>query len=254
MTSSDLLSVRNIRKKLGNNEVLKGVSLDVHAGERLAVIGRSGGGKSVFLKHIVGLLKPDSGTVFYQGTDLTSMGEEELNPYRRKIGMLFQNGALFDSMSVEENLRFPLREQGGLTRQEMHARISEALEMVDLPNQQRKMPAELSGGMRKRAALARAIITRPELMLYDEPTTGLDPIMADSINRLILRLSDKLHMACIVVTHDMVSAFTIAQKVAFLQDGRFYFKGTPDEIKASEDPLVRKFVQGISDAEDASVY
>lgn len=249
-----LLSVRDLTKRLGGRLILKGVSLDVAPAERIVIIGRSGGGKSVFLKHIIGLLKPDSGTVHYHGTELSKMGEEALNPYRRRIGMLFQNGALFDSMSVEENLAFPLREEHKLNTQQIRERVAEALEMVDLPGQQRKMPAELSGGMRKRVALARAIINRPEMMLYDEPTTGLDPILSDSINKLILRLSEKLQMACIIVTHDMVSAFMIAQRISYLHEGLFYFQGTPDEVRANQDPLVKKFVHGISDAEDATIY
>jgi len=252
--TSSLLSVRNLTKRLGGRPILKGVSLEVAPAERIVIIGRSGGGKSVFLKHIIGLLKPDGGTVHYHGTELSNLGEEALNPYRRCIGMLFQNGALFDSMSVEENLAFPLREAHSFTVHQIRDRVAEALEMVDLPGQQRKMPAELSGGMRKRVALARAIITRPEMMLYDEPTTGLDPILSDSINRLILRLSEKLKMACIVVTHDMVSAFMIAQRISYLHEGLFYFQGTPDEVRHNEDPLVKKFVHGISDERDATIY
>lgn len=252
--SKSLLSIRDVSKRLGGRPILKGVSLEVAPAERIVIIGRSGGGKSVLLKHIIGLLKPDSGSVHYHGTELSKMGEEELNPYRRSIGMLFQNGALFDSMSVEENLAFPLREERKLTSPQIRDRVAEALEMVDLPGQQKKMPAELSGGMRKRVALARAIINRPEMMLYDEPTTGLDPILSDSINRLILRLSDKLNMACIVVTHDMVSAFMIGQQIFYLHDGIFYFQGTPEDVRNNEDPLVKKFVHGISDEQDATFY
>jgi phospholipid/cholesterol/gamma-HCH transport system ATP-binding protein len=245
-----MLQIKDIYKTLSHHAVLKGVSLNMKEGERIVVIGRSGGGKSVLLRHVIGLLKPDSGTVIFKGTDLTPLEEEALNPYRRHIGMLFQNGALFDSLSVEENLAFPLVEEKTFNPAEIKKRVAEALEMVDLPGQQKKMPAELSGGMKKRVALARAIIRRPQLMLYDEPTTGLDPIVADSINRLILKLAEKLNMACIVVTHDMTSAFMIAHRIAYLHEGRIYFEGTPDQIKNSTDPVVRKFVQGISDVGD----
>lgn len=246
-----LLSIRNVHKALGHHPVLRGVDLDVDKGEHVVVIGRSGGGKSVLLRHITGLLKPDSGSIIYQGTDLIPLGEEALNPYRRKMGMLFQNGALFDSLSVEDNLAFPLREESKASEKEIKERVADALEIVDLPGQQKKMPAELSGGMKKRVALARAVISRPNLMLYDEPTTGLDPIVADSINRLIIRLGEKLNMTAIVVTHDMVSAFMIADRVAYLHDGKIYFQGTPEQIKNSKDPVVQKFVQGISDPQDA---
>jgi phospholipid/cholesterol/gamma-HCH transport system ATP-binding protein len=185
---SAFLSIRDLHKRLGGADVLQGVSMQVEAGENVVVIGRSGGGKSVLLRHIMGLMKPDRGEVIFKGVPLHELDEEAINPYRRDIGMLFQNGALFDSMSVEENLAFPLLERGGIDEKEIRERVDEALEIVDLPGQQKKLPVELSGGMRKRVALARAAIGRPELMLYDEPTTGLDPIVADSINRLINRL------------------------------------------------------------------
>jgi phospholipid/cholesterol/gamma-HCH transport system ATP-binding protein len=248
-----LLEIQDLKKTLNRSPILKGVSLQVAEGERLVIIGRSGGGKSVLLRHIMGLLQPDSGRVLYQGTNLSELSEEALNPYRREIGMLFQNGALFDSMSVEDNLAFPLLEGGKKPGAEMREKVRESLEMVDLPGQEKKMPSELSGGMKKRVALARAVISRPKLMLYDEPTTGLDPIVADSINRLILRLSQRLGMASIVVTHDMVSAYLIADRICYLHEGKIYFQGTPAEIQASEDPLVKKFVQGISEESDAVV-
>jgi phospholipid/cholesterol/gamma-HCH transport system ATP-binding protein len=248
-----LLEIQNLKKTLNRSPILKGVSFKVEQGERLVIIGRSGGGKSVLLRHVMGLLQPDEGKVLYQGVNLSALSEEELNPYRRKIGMLFQNGALFDSMSVEDNLAFPLLEEGGFTDAEIKAKVHESLEMVDLPGQQKKMPAELSGGMKKRVALARAVINRPELMLYDEPTTGLDPIVADSINRLILRLSERLGMASIVVTHDMVSAYLIADRICYLHQGQIYFEGTAAQVQSSEDPLVKNFVQGISVESDAVV-
>lgn len=248
-----LLEIHNLKKTLNRNSILNGINLKVSKAERVVIIGRSGGGKSVLLRHIMGLMQPDEGQVIYQGVDLTTLSEEELNPYRRKMAMLFQNGALFDSMSVEENLAFPLLEEGSLSEKEIQLKIEDALEMVDLPGQKKKMPAELSGGMKKRVALARAVITRPELMLYDEPTTGLDPIVADSINRLILRLAKKLDMACIVVTHDMVSAYLIADRICYLKDGTIYFEGTPQQVQNSEDPVVKKFVNGISESSDATI-
>ncbi len=248
-----LLEVKELKKTLNRSPVLKGVDFNVAKAERLVIIGRSGGGKSVLLRLIMGLLQPDAGKVLYQGTNLSELSEEELNPYRRKIGMLFQNGALFDSMSVAENLAFPLLEHGGFSEKEIKSKLDEALDMVDLPGQQKKMPGELSGGMKKRVALARAVISRPELMLYDEPTTGLDPIVADSINKLIYRLSEKLEMASIVVTHDMTSAYHVADRMCYLHQGKIYFEGTPKEVQASEDPLVKNFVQGISEDSDAIV-
>ncbi|MEO0454241.1 MAG: ATP-binding cassette domain-containing protein [Verrucomicrobiota bacterium] len=247
----DLLTITGLKKSLGATEVLKGINMHVAAGENVVVMGRSGGGKSVLLRHIMGLMKPDEGSVHFKDVELQELSEEALNPYRRHIGMLFQNGALFDSMTVEQNLAFPLRERGETGEEEMKERVGEALEIVDLPGQNKKLPSELSGGMKKRVALARAAIGRPELMLYDEPTTGLDPVVADSINRLIIRLGDRLNMASIVVTHDMASAYMIADRIYYLHEGQFYFEGTPNEIQQCDDPLVSKFVNGISDQKDA---
>lgn len=248
-----MLSVRQLRKSLNGVPVLRGVDLDVGADENVVIIGRSGCGKSVLLRHLIGLMQPDSGSVTYKGINLSVLDEESLNPIRREIGMLFQNGALFDSLSVEENLAFPLIEQGLRDRAEIRRRVAEALEAVDLPGQQAKFPAELSGGMRKRVALARAVITRPALMLYDEPTTGLDPIVANSINKLILRLSNRLNMASIVVTHDMVSANMIADRIVFLYEGTIRFSGTPAEVAASTDAELQRFIKGESTDADAAL-
>ncbi len=248
-----MLEIRNLTKSLNDTPVLKGVNLKIGTGENVVVIGRSGGGKSVLLRHVMGLMQPDSGEVIFKDVNMSRLTEEQLNPYRRQIGMLFQNGALFDSLSVEENLAFPLVEHGGLAESEIRSRVGEALEIVDLPGQQKKMPAELSGGMKKRVALARAVISRPVLMLYDEPTTGLDPIVADSINKLIVRLGKKLNMSCIVVTHDMVSAYEVANRICYLHEGRIYYEGTPEQMQKSADPAVRKFVKGISEPQDAIV-
>ncbi|MDR2462254.1 MAG: ATP-binding cassette domain-containing protein, partial [Verrucomicrobiales bacterium] len=244
---------RDLHKSLGGDPVLRGVNLTVSDGENVVIIGRSGGGKSVFLRHIMGLLQPDSGAVIFKGANLSALGEEALNPHRRQIGMLFQNSALFDSLTVGENLAFPLIEQGGFSEQTIADRVREALDIVDLPGQQQRLPAELSGGMKKRVALARAIISRPALMLYDEPTTGLDPIVADSINKLIVRLGERLNMSNIVVTHDMVSACHIADRICQLHEGKIYYQGTPAEIQANRDPVVRKFIKGISEPQDTIV-
>lgn len=248
-----MLTVCQLHKSLNGAPVLKGVNLEVAADENVVIIGRSGGGKSVLLRHLIGLMQPDSGSVTYKGTNLSVLREEELNPIRRKIGMLFQNGALFDSLSVEDNLAFPLVEQGLRDRREITRRVAEALEAVDLPGQQAKLPAELSGGMRKRVALARAVITRPDLMLYDEPTTGLDPIAANSINKLIIRLGERLNMASIVVTHDMVSANMIADRIVFLYEGSIRFSGTPAEVAVSADAELQRFIKGESTEVDATI-
>ena len=239
-----MLKLQGIEKRLGGQAVLRGVNLQVGQGERVVVIGRSGCGKSVMLRIIMGLLPPDAGEVIFEGTKLTGLSEEDWNPYRRKIGMLFQGAALFDSLSVFENLAFPLRDAGEKNEKVLGEKVAEALKIVSLSGTEQKMPAELSGGMKKRAALARAIIRKPDLMLYDEPTTGLDPIVADSINRLILHLGEMLGMASIVVTHDMVSARMVGDRIAYLHEGKIYFEGTPEQVDRCEDRLVRDFVRG----------
>ncbi|MFM8458868.1 MAG: ABC transporter ATP-binding protein, partial [Chthoniobacterales bacterium] len=230
-------------------EILRGFSLKVYEGETLVLLGRSGGGKSVFLRHLIGLMKPVSGQILYEGKDIAGLGERELAPIRRSMGMLFQNGALFDSMNVGDNVAFPLREHGVTDEALIARKVEEALDMVDLAGQQNKMPVNLSGGMRKRVALARALISEPRCMLYDEPTAGLDPIVADSIDVLIRRLQRKLGVTSIVVTHDMKSAFAIADHVALLHEGRCYFYGTSDQLRASTDPVIRDFVEGRSHEE-----
>lgn len=245
-----LLNLDGVTKEMGGQAVLRGVNLKVGTGEKIVVIGRSGCGKSVMLRIIMGLLPSDAGAVSFEGTKLTGLGEEEWNPYRRKIGMLFQGAALFDSLSVFENLAFPLREEGEKNEKTLREKVGEALKIVSLAGTEEKMPAELSGGMKKRVALARAIIRRPELMLYDEPTTGLDPIVADSINRLILHLGKIFGMASIVVTHDMVSARMVGDRIAYLHEGKIYFQGTPTEIDRCEDRLVRDFVRGHAEGSD----
>jgi phospholipid/cholesterol/gamma-HCH transport system ATP-binding protein len=250
MAADPFISIRDLHKKLGRQEVLRGVDLDVQAGQTLVVIGRSGGGKSVLLKHIIGLFKPTSGEVLVEGQNITGLSERQLASVRKKIAILFQSGALFDSMSVEQNIAFPLLESGMKDRAEIDKKVAEALDVVDLSGEQKKMPENLSGGMRKRVGLARAIVSNPACILYDEPTTGLDPIVADSINHLIRRLQKRFQVTSIVVTHDMKSAFHVADQVAYLYEGRIYFKGTPAELQASTDPLIQNFINGKSDDTD----
>ena len=245
-----MIEVRKLAKSFSGRTVLADVSLTVDEGKTLVVLGRSGGGKSVVLRHLIGLTKPDSGEVLVDGEDIIGLPERKLTEVRRKIGMLFQSAALFDSMSVEANLAFPLREQGMRDEKEIDARIAEALEMVDLAGEQKKMPADLSGGMRKRVGLARTIVARPRCVLYDEPTTGLDPITTDSINHLIRRLQRRLGVTSIVVTHDMKTAFHCADRVALLHEGRVHFDGSVEELKASADPVITDFIEGRSGDSD----
>jgi phospholipid/cholesterol/gamma-HCH transport system ATP-binding protein len=246
-----LVRLIGVEKKLGRQKVLKGVDLEIREGEKMVIIGRSGGGKSVLLKHILGLMKPDAGQVFFRDQDLVKLSEEQLVPLRKETGMLFQNGALFDSLTVGENVAFPLREKGGVSDIDIRNEVARALKIVDLPKQEHKWPSELSGGMRKRVALARAAIARPALMLYDEPTSGLDPIVSDSINKLMIRLGNELNMTSVIVTHDMVSARQVGDRIAFLSEGRIYCVGEPAEVLESKDPSVHRFVNGISDESDA---
>jgi len=245
-----MIEARQLVKGFGRQRVLDGVSLRIEKGEAVAIIGRSGCGKSVLLKHLIGLLQPDSGEVLVNGENISKMDERSLLQVRRRFGMLFQSAALFDSMTVEENIAFPLRRDGKWTEAQIAEKVQEALEMVDLPGAGPKKPAQLSGGMRKRVGLARAIVYRPEIVLYDEPTTGLDPVVADSIDHLILRVCERLKVTTVVVTHDMRSVRTIAQRAFMLHQGRMYFTGTTAELFASQDPIVSRFVQGISDPKE----
>jgi phospholipid/cholesterol/gamma-HCH transport system ATP-binding protein len=243
-TSSSMIAVRSLMKKIGRQEILRGVDLDVAVGETLAIIGRSGGGKTVLLKHLVGLLQPDAGDVWIEGHSITGMSERQLGTIRQKIGILFQGAALFDSMTVEENIAFPLREAGERDPKVLRAKVREMLEVVELEGQEAKMPVSLSGGMKKRVGLARSIIRGPSCVLYDEPTSGLDPVVSDSINRLILRLQKRFGVTSVVVTHDMKSAFHVADYIAYLHEGRVYFHGTPVELQQSSDPLLQDFLLG----------
>ena len=243
---SEVITVDNLVQTIGGQEILRGFSLKVYQGETLVLLGRSGGGKSVFLRHLIGLMQPVSGTVTVGQEVISGLQERELAKVRRSMGMLFQNGALFDSLTVADNVAFPLRERGETDETIVSAKVEEALQMVDLAGHEAKMPVNLSGGMRKRVALARALVNQPRCVLYDEPTAGLDPIVADSIDLLIRRLQRKLGVTSIVVTHDMKSTFTIADHVALLHEGRCYFYGTCDQLRASTDPVIRDFVEGRS--------
>jgi len=242
-----LIEVQNLVQTIGNQEILRGFDLSVPEGETMVLLGRSGGGKSVFLRSLIGLMKPVSGSIRFEGREITRLNERQLEPIRAKIGMLFQDGALFDSLNVEENVGFPLVERGERNRKIIQEKVSESLRMVNLSGQEKKMPVNLSGGMRKRMALARAIITRPKCILYDEPTAGLDPIVSDSINKLIRHLQRELKITSIVVTHDMVSARHVADRVALLYEGKTYFMGSLDALMESTDPIIRDFVEGKSD-------
>jgi phospholipid/cholesterol/gamma-HCH transport system ATP-binding protein len=239
-----MIELRDLHKSFNDHYVLRGVNLNVKKGESLVVIGGSGSGKSVLLKHIIGLLKPDSGAVIVDASDLSLMDEDGLNEIRKKFGMLFQSAALFDSMSVWENVGFGLKRHTHMTDQEIKETAVEKLKMVGLVGVEDQMPSSLSGGMRKRVGLARAIAMRPEILLYDEPTTGLDPIMADAINDLIIKMREELDVTSVTITHDMKSAYKIADTIAMLYNGVIIATGTSEEMQNSADPFVRQFIEG----------
>jgi phospholipid/cholesterol/gamma-HCH transport system ATP-binding protein len=235
----------DVYKAFGNNQVLRGFSLEVKEGETMVIIGFSGTGKSVAIKHIVGLLEPDAGRVFVDGAEVQLLSRQQLYQLRAKIGYVFQFAALFDSLTIAENVAMGLRKQGLLTESEIHERVHEALELVDLEDDVGdRLPAELSGGMRKRVGIARAIALRPKYLIYDEPTTGLDPVTAAIIDDLMLRMQRQLGVTGIVITHDMRSAYTVGTRIAMLYEGRVRQVGTVDEIKQTRDPVVRQFIEG----------
>jgi len=239
-----MIEIINLCKSFDGHKVLDNLNLNINTGETTVIIGRSGCGKSVLLKHIIGILKPDSGQVLIDGKDVTKMDEKELSALRLGFGMLFQGAALFDSLNVFENVAFNLIEHTDIARVEMAKRVKECLALVGLKDIEEKKPAELSGGMKKRVGLARAICMKPQILLYDEPTTGVDPIMGDAINDLVVELHNKLKVTGIAVTHDMTSAYKIGDRMAMLYNGKIIANGTPDEIKHTKDPIVHQFITG----------
>ena len=240
-----MIEVRSLWKAFGDNQVLRGVDLDVEAGTTYVVLGASGSGKTVLLKHVIGLLKPDRGSVSVDGVEISRLEGRELTEARRVFGMVFQGAALFDSMTVFENVAFPLREKRrGIDRDELKARVVEKLRVVDLGEEILDLwPAQLSGGMRKRVSLARALVAEPKVVLYDEPTTGLDPITCDYVDTMIEQTKERLGVTSMVISHDIASAFKVADRLAVLYDGRIAVQGPPAEVKASGDPYVRKFLE-----------
>jgi phospholipid/cholesterol/gamma-HCH transport system ATP-binding protein len=241
-----MIRIINLHRTFGDNPVLRGVDLSVNKGETMVVIGQSGSGKSVLLKHIIGLLKPDLGEIWVEGTEVTKLDEDELQGHTRKFGLLFQGAALFDSMTVAENVAFGLERYTNYPRAEIDEIVRESLARVGLHGVEHMMPYELSGGMKKRVGLARAIAYEPEIMLYDEPSTGLDPIRADAINDLINMLKNELGVTSVVITHDMTSSYKIADRIAMLYEGIILEVGTPDEIRNSRNPIVQQFIHGES--------
>ena len=249
MDRNSLIKIRvvNLQKSFGENQVLRGVHLEIQQGESMVVIGGSGSGKTVLIKCIIGLIRPDGGEIYVDGLEITSLNERSLNEVRKKFGMLFQGGALFDSLKVWENVGFGLRQQTRLGEEEIRRIATEKLRLLGLKDVEDLMPAELSGGMKKRVSLARAIVLEPEMLLYDEPTTGIDPVVADAINELIIRMREKLNVTSIAITHDMKSAYKIGDRIAMLYQGKIIEVGTPDDIKNSPNPIVQQFIQGKSE-------
>lgn len=240
------IKIRGLTQQFGENKVLLGIDMEVFRGETLVILGSSGGGKSVLLKHLPGLLRGTGGSIHVDGVNISGLDERALGPIRRQMGVMFQGGALFDSFTVAENVAFPLRESGIIDEAVIASRVAEALEIVRLPGEEEKLPSELSGGMRKRVALARAVVGKPACVLYDEPHAGLDPVTADSIDHLIKDLQKNLGMTNVVITHDMRSVFHIADRVILLDTGRVHWTGTPSELRESENPELRAFVAGDS--------
>ena len=248
-----MIQLIDVYKSFGSKKILQGFTLDVPEGETMVIIGYSGTGKSVAIKHIVGLLEPDAGTVFVDGLEVPKLPRRELYKLRARIGYVFQFAALFDSMRIGENVAMGLRKQNELTEREIADRVEEALELVDLPGVAERFPAELSGGMRKRVGIARAIALRPKYILYDEPTTGLDPVTSAVIDQLMVRMREKLGVTGVVITHDMRSAYTVGTRIAMLYEGRVRGVWTVDEIQRTDDPVVRQFIEGRPTLDDVAV-
>lgn len=245
-----MIQLIDVYKSFGQKRVLSGFTLDIAEGETMVIIGYSGTGKSVAIKHIVGLLEPDKGTVFVDGLEVPKLSRRELYALRAKIGYVFQFAALFDSLTIGDNVAMGLRKQGMLDEREIEERVNETLDLVDLPNVAPRFPAELSGGMRKRVGIARAIALRPKYLLYDEPTTGLDPVTSAVIDELMIRMRDKLGVTSIVITHDMRSAYRVGTRIAMLYDGQVRRVGTVEEIRQCTDPIVRQFIEGRAELDE----
>jgi phospholipid/cholesterol/gamma-HCH transport system ATP-binding protein len=237
-----MIKIRDLSKSFGKNRVLEDINLDIKEGETTVVIGQSGVGKSVLIKHIIGLLKPDKGAIYVDGDDITKYDSKKMKEYLKRFGILFQNAALFDSMSVGENVAFPLREHTNLSNEEIKVKVAEKLHLVGLAGIEDMYPSELSGGMRKRLGLARAIALDPEIMIFDEPTTGLDPVISDAIDNLIIETQKKLNLTNVVISHDIPGTFKIAHKIAMLYDCRLIETGAPEEFKNSPNPIVQQFL------------
>ncbi len=246
-TEQEMVRLEDVSITLGGKRILRGCNLTVNAGETRVIMGRSGEGKSVTIKHVCGLLKPDSGNVYVDGEEIAKYNERELLHVRKKIGLLFQNAALFDSMDVLHNVGFALYEEGKLDHDEIEDRVVEVLKTVRLKDVVHKMPSELSGGMKKRVGLARAILQHPKILLYDEPTTGLDPVTSDAINDLIIKLADELHVTSLIITHDMQSAFKVADTFSMLFEGKIIYTGTPEEVRDTDNEIIHQFVNGKAD-------
>ena len=241
-----MIDIRDLRKSFGGTEVLKGINLVVETGQTCVILGGSGSGKTVLMKHMIGLLKPDAGQVLVEGQDIVPFEAEQLAEVRQKFGMVFQGAALFDSMTVYENVSFPLREHTQMPEAQMREVVRQKLDIVGLRDIEERFPADLSGGMRKRVGLARAIVRDPKIVLYDEPTTGLDPITTDYVDEMILDAKQKLGVTSVVISHDVASAFKVADRIAFLHEGRIYFHGLPADLRASQDEAIVNFIEGRS--------
>ncbi len=239
-----MIEIKNLHKSFGEKEVLRGIDLFIRKGETMAVIGQSGSGKSVLIKHMIGLMKPDQGKILVDGVDICCLSDQEMYEIRRKFGLLFQAGALFDSLTVAENVSFGLERYRDFPRDEIRRIVTESLAKVGLRGAEDLMPHELSGGMKKRVGLARAIAYEPEIMLYDEPSTGIDPIRADAINDLIIRTQQEMNVTSVVITHDMTSAYKVADRMAMLYNGKIVQIGSPEDIRNSPDPVVQQFIHG----------
>ena len=239
-----MIKLVDLHKSFGSQKVLNGLDIEIGDGRTTVIIGRSGGGKSVLLKHIIGLLRPDRGQVLIDGVDITKLNDRDLNEIRKKFGMLFQEAALFDSMTVGENVAFPLREHTSMKEHEIRETVAERLRSVGLTGVESKIPSELSGGMRKRVGLARAIAMNPQIVLFDEPTTGLDPVMTEAINRLIIDTQKRFNLTCVVISHDIRSIFEIGHRIAMLYEGKIIEYGTPEELRASRNPVMVQFLAG----------